>query len=342
MTDHVSDASPAAHGAEVGPSAVGPIALGMIGVGTIGSLQQQVVSSQHWLGFEIVAAADPVPDRLDLLDASVSRYASHDALLCSPEVTAVSICTPPNTHYHIAAEALRAGKHVFLEKPPALSLGECEALIRLANDHGRVLFMAYHTRYNPVVLAAQRELRGKTIKRIAVEYKEDVYTYHDPSGWIFDPEFAGGGVLMDSGINVASVITALVPSAGLMVTDARLSRHPSCRVETGAKVQFMAGQHCKGEIDMDWMAPGQETRRFLVEADTGTYELDLARGILRKDPDAHSHELGDAGARVDQHTEYTLAYADFALHLARGQSNAPREELGFILHAYSVAGNPGR
>jgi predicted dehydrogenase len=72
-------------------------------------------------------------------------------LLGDPELDAVVIATPVPTHYELAKAALEAGKHVFVEKPPAMHAHEMEELCELAEEHGRVLMPGHLLLYHPAV-----------------------------------------------------------------------------------------------------------------------------------------------------------------------------------------------
>jgi predicted dehydrogenase len=74
-----------------------------------------------------------------------------DALLLDPRVEAVSIATPPSTHYELARRALQAGKHVIVEKPLATSVDDAQALIELAAHVDRVLMPGHTFVYSPPV-----------------------------------------------------------------------------------------------------------------------------------------------------------------------------------------------
>lgn len=74
-----------------------------------------------------------------------------DALLLDPRVQAVSIATPPSTHYELARRALEAGKHVMVEKPLATSVAHAEELIELAKRMDRVLMPGHTFVYSPPV-----------------------------------------------------------------------------------------------------------------------------------------------------------------------------------------------
>jgi predicted dehydrogenase len=75
----------------------------------------------------------------------------YSELLADPELDAVSIATPVVTHYELAKQALEAGKHLFVEKPPAQSSGEAEELVALAEERGLVFMPGYLLLYHPAV-----------------------------------------------------------------------------------------------------------------------------------------------------------------------------------------------
>ena len=85
------------------------------------------------------------------LAPGVPAHSDHDRMLNDPEVTAVCIATPVRTHFALAKAALEAGKHVFVEKPLAMTVGECRALEALASERDRVLMVGHIFRFNAAV-----------------------------------------------------------------------------------------------------------------------------------------------------------------------------------------------
>jgi predicted dehydrogenase len=77
--------------------------------------------------------------------------ADFDEMLADDAVEAVVIATPVPTHYELARRALEAGKHVFVEKPPAMRGAEIEELVDLAEERGRVLMPGHLLLYHPGV-----------------------------------------------------------------------------------------------------------------------------------------------------------------------------------------------
>ena len=81
---------------------------------------------------------------------STRMFASTETMLAS-DIDSVAIATPARSHFALAQAALRAGKHVFVEKPLAMSIAEAEALVELAERLGLVLMVGHVFEYNPAV-----------------------------------------------------------------------------------------------------------------------------------------------------------------------------------------------
>ena len=79
------------------------------------------------------------------------RTLDSEDLLCDPEIEAIVVSSSAATHYHLARAALKAGKHVFVEKPIALQIDHAEELVRLADDRGLVLMVGHLLLYHPAV-----------------------------------------------------------------------------------------------------------------------------------------------------------------------------------------------
>jgi predicted dehydrogenase len=103
---------------------------------------------------DLVWIADASQERLELL---ARRYpnakvaAGIEEILGDESVEAVVIATPVPTHFELARRALEAGKHVFVEKPPAMHASEMEELVQLAEDRGLVLMPGHLLLYHPGV-----------------------------------------------------------------------------------------------------------------------------------------------------------------------------------------------
>ncbi len=130
------------------------LAIGVIGVGHLGSLHAKMLADAR--DARLVAVYDANTDK----GAAVAN-AQGCSLAPSVEglldvVDAVSIAVPTSLHFDIAAEAIRRGKHVFLEKPITRTVDEARALNALAREHGVMIQVGHIERFNPAIVALDR------------------------------------------------------------------------------------------------------------------------------------------------------------------------------------------
>lgn len=131
----------------------------VIGCGYWGSKHVRVMSSTPGVGR--ITLVEP-----DLLRAHAMQTAFPATRLCAtleaalPEVDAVVVATPPQSHAAVALQALQAGKHVLVEKPLATSTAEAQVLVEAARRAGVILMVGHTFQYNPAVRELRRRLRA--------------------------------------------------------------------------------------------------------------------------------------------------------------------------------------
>ena len=143
------------------------VRLGILGGGYWGKNVLRNFSSMEEV--EVKVLCDPNPDSLQELRESFPSLELIDkpeALLRSDGIEGVAIVTPPSLHASPAKEALRSGKHVFVEKPMAMSLEEGEELVRMAEEGGRVLFVDETFLYDPALRTVKEMIRGGEIGEV--------------------------------------------------------------------------------------------------------------------------------------------------------------------------------
>jgi predicted dehydrogenase len=123
--------------------------VGLIGAGGWGRNLARVLHELSALG-AIAELRDDTREEMAHLYPGVRLFRDHVALLRT-SIEAVVIATPAATHYAIAKEALESGKHVFVEKPLALSAREAEELVELARRRERVLMVGHLLLYQPAI-----------------------------------------------------------------------------------------------------------------------------------------------------------------------------------------------
>jgi predicted dehydrogenase len=131
-------------------------------------------------------------ERLDF--SGVRKYREPESALDLPDIDAVDICLPTNLHGDIAIRALRAGKHVLVEKPMALDGPTADRMADEAEKQGRILMAAQVVRFLPAYAALRDELRsgGLGMVRSAVFRRRCAAPAW--GGWLMDPAQSGGGV----------------------------------------------------------------------------------------------------------------------------------------------------
>jgi 1,5-anhydro-D-fructose reductase (1,5-anhydro-D-mannitol-forming) len=130
-------------------------------------------------------------------------YADAQALISDPEVDVVYVATPPASHMEYVLACARAGKPVYVEKPMARNLTECEAMIDACRSAGVPLFVAYYRRTLPRFLKIKELVQSGTIGDVRLVmvtlHQKPALDDADPikRSWRVVPEIAGGGRFLD-------------------------------------------------------------------------------------------------------------------------------------------------
>lgn len=135
----------------VGDTMVALPRLAVVGCGYWGSKHVRVISETP--GVDLALAIDVRCERLESLHATYPNVpvSSEFDAIHQDHIDGVVISTPISTHFTLAREALRAGKHVLVEKPLATSTAECQELISIAERQNRVLMVGHTYEYHPAI-----------------------------------------------------------------------------------------------------------------------------------------------------------------------------------------------
>jgi D-galactose 1-dehydrogenase len=238
-----------------------------------------------------------------------------------PEVQAVTFCTPPQGRCFLAREALDAGLHVMLEKPPGVTVSEAEGLIPRAQEKSVALFASWHSRAAGAVEAARKWLAQRRIHKVAVNWKEDVRKWHPGQQWIWQP---GGLGVFDPGINALSVITRLLPRP-LFVRAATLLFPSNRDTPIAADLTLGDDTGLGVEVAFDFRQTGDECWDVSIQTDAGTLELRRGGALLQIDgKDVSSSSPG----------EYPLLYQHFANLVATRTSDVDLAPLRLVADAF--------
>ncbi|QHT62468.1 Gfo/Idh/MocA family oxidoreductase [Paenibacillus lycopersici] len=184
-----------------------PVRIGIIGVGQIGKSHLETYASIPEI--EIAAAADINEAELNRVCDQYgipSRYADFRELLKRDDIVAVDVCLHNNYHAPVTIEALRAGKHVYCEKPIAGSYVDGKAMLEAAAANGRMLHIQLAQLYTAETKAAKLLIDGGKLGRIyharSTGHRRRGRPYVDGYGspTFVKKEEAAGGALFDMGV----------------------------------------------------------------------------------------------------------------------------------------------
>jgi D-galactose 1-dehydrogenase len=250
------------------------IRVAIVGLGKI-ARDQHIPAIAETTGIELAAVAS----RNASIDG-IEHFATLDDLLESKlDIDAVALCTPPQVRHGQAAAALKAGKHVLLEKPPGATVSELTPLIAVARQTGRTLFATWHSRFAPAVEPARDFIANRQIKSVAVEWKEDVRVWHPRQAWIWE---AGGLGVFDPGINALSVLTRILPRP-FFLTKAELSFPGNRAAPIAADLAFSDETGMPIRAEFDWRQTGPQTWDIRVSTDSGLLTLSAGGSRLVHD-----------------------------------------------------------
>lgn len=257
--------------------------IGIVGVGFMGWIHFLAIQRSEQLKLKAICSRDakkragdwrgiqgnfgPPGEEVDL--TGVAAYESLDELLADDSIDCVDLCLPPHVHYEAALKSLRAGKHVFLEKPMALKANECEEIVAVAESVGKQVMVGHVLPFFPEYVHARKlidsgeygALLGGTFKRVI----------SDPQ-WLddfYDAERVGGP-LLDLHVHDAHLIRLLfgMPTEVASVGRMRGDVVAYCQTQFGFENKDLVVSATSGVIN-------QQGRPF-----THGFEIHLERATL--------------------------------------------------------------
>jgi len=294
------------------------IRVAIVGLGKI-ARDQHISAIAETAGIELAA----IVSRNASING-IKHFATLDELLDRvPDIDAVALCTPPQGRQALAAAALKAGKHVLLEKPPGATVSELTPLIAEARQTGHTLFATWHSRFAPAVEAARAFLAGRQIRSVVVEWKEDVRVWHPGQAWIWEP---GGLGVFDPGINALSILTRILPRP-FFLTEAELSYPGNRATPIAANLAFSDGTGLPILAEFDWRQTGPQTWDIRVETDAGRLTLSCGGSRLVHD---------DRTLVDEQQAEYRGIYQRFVELITSRVSDVDLSPLLHVADAFML------
>lgn len=242
------------------------VRVAVIGCGSISKYRHIPEYADH-KNVELVAFVDPVIERAQQFadQFGAKAYADHETMLAEIKPDAVSVCTPNAYHAPISIDAAKAGAHVLVEKPMAVTDEEAEAMINAASDNGVYLMVGHNQRFMPPHMKAKQILESGLLGKVLTF--RTTFGHPGPEGWsadganswFFRKEEALMGAMGDLGVHKSDMIRWMlndeVVEVGAFVStlhkkDTDVDDNASCilRMESGAIGTLVASwTYYKGE-----------------------------------------------------------------------------------------------
>jgi UDP-2-acetamido-3-amino-2,3-dideoxy-glucuronate N-acetyltransferase len=207
----------------------------------------------------LAAIVEPNPEQAAKLSAEHSvPVRSLDEVLADPAIDALSFATPAVTHASLAIQAMRAGKHVFMEKPLALSVEEGEEVLDVAEETGKLVMVGHLLQYHPIFAKLRDLVQAGEIGRIQHVYSNRMslgkYRLEENVWWSFAP-------------HDISMVLALVGEEPINVTaQGNAQVTPGIADWCTAQCRFPSG--ARAHFNISWHHPFKE-QRLVVIGDKG-------------------------------------------------------------------------
>lgn len=196
-------------------------------------------------GLKVTAVADAKADRLARLDPSIRRTSDAYDLIRDPDIDAVAVATPVATHFPFAAAAIRAGKHVLVEKPMTASVAEAEELTALAERHGVTLMVDHTFLFNASVRHIRDMVRAGALGEVS--YIDSLRV----NLGLFQPDV---NVLWDLAPHDLSIIDFILGEEPLHI-DAGGHCHVNPHLPDIAYLTLHFPSNAVAHLNLSWMSP---------------------------------------------------------------------------------------
>lgn len=267
---------------------------GLIGCGNISGIYLE--NSHYYESFSIVACADL--DRAKAEEAArkhnIPRVMEVDELLQAPDIDIVLNLTIPHAHAEVAVRAMEQKKHVYSEKPLAVTLEDGKRIIEKADESGMLAGSAPDT-----FLGSSIQLAGKLIEEGAIGKPVGASAFmmsRGPERWHPNPEFfyqAGGGPMYDMGPYYLTALVSLLGPVKRLTGSARITfpeRTITNEARYGEKITVQVPTHVTGILEFEQGAAATITTSFDVAAARTPYiEIYGEKGTLSLPDPNHFH-----------------------------------------------------
>ena len=331
------------------------VGFGVVGLGAISV--QHIEAIRAVGGSRLAAVMTRSPDKARAIGerAGVPWTTDLNELLAREDVDAVTICSPSGLHPGQALAALRAGKHVLVEKPIALTVRDADEVIAEAVRNGRIVSTVSQRRFEPVVVATREAVRSGALGRMVLIVAEGLYhrpqSYYDSAAWRGTIAM-DGGVLMNQGIHLVDLVRwiggPVTSVAGSVATlghemEAEDTAAVSLRFENGSLGSIVMTTCAEPVFDSELRIYGDAGHIRIVGEEAVEWPGNLDVAVSAPSPTAgDATPISDAKTWGTSASTYVPQYADLVGAILDGRPPAVtgedgRDAVAIITAAYEAS-----
>lgn len=292
------------------------IKVGTIGYGGAFNMGREHLEQMRDAGFEPTAVCDIDPDRVKIANDNfpgIETYTSVATMLRKSEVEMLAIILPHNVHAKVSLQCLKAGRHVVVEKPFAVTVDECDALIKEANKRKLVCSTFHNRHWDPIILTLR-----KHIKKIGRPFRWESFSgnYCQPGTWWRSDKKISGGIIYDWGAHFMEWALQVMPYemkevSGYMVDEVWKTTNED---ELEAVVRFKNNAVASHTASNLCAAVKQEIR---LTGTKGAFTATQSSLTLHK-PDKNTGEVETVDIPLEKGLQH-LYYKNVHDHMAKGK-----------------------
>ncbi len=263
-------------------------------------------------------------DKYSIPKTNVYNYENFDSIASNKDIDIVYVVLPNSMHADFCIRSARAGKHVICEKPMAVSVAECDAIIKACKDAGVKLSVGYRMQSEPYTNQVKKFVREKTFGNVRFISSDAGYiSGGNPNQWRLNRALSGGGALMNMGVYSIQSSIYGTGSNPVSVSAQEFSTRPEYFKDTDETItaQFEFPTGAVGHMFTSHNASGNRLR---ASCDKGWFELQPAHSY------GPIHGITSLGEEIQfpHESQQKLQMDDFAKHILMDTVNVAPGEMG--------------
>lgn len=257
-------------------------------------------------------------------DENIYNYDNFDTIINNPAIDIVYVVLPNAMHKEFCIRAAKAKKHVICEKPMAVSVSECDAIIEACKENGVKLSVGYRMQSEPSTDKLKELIKNKAYgKPTIIEASAGYMSRGNPDQWRLDKSLAGGGALLNMGVYAIQAAIYGAQELPIAVTAQEYSTRPAYFNDTDETITAQLS-FPSGTIASIYTTHNGKGDRVYVACENGWIELDKAHsyGVIKgRTSDGIIINSGEQ-------SQQALQMDDFAEHILKNTPNKAPGNMG--------------